>query len=74
MSNPFVSPAESILRATPGITDDVRADLFDHFHQSATPDELAQRIATIAVPDSLKAALHDAKTEELHRKSPWTRF
>ena len=71
MSNPFApSASEAILRGEPAINDDQRADIFDHFEQSASADELAQRIAPLSVPIQLKQKLYDAKANYLKPTEP----
>src|ERR1017187_1461038 len=58
---PFDDPAKPILANDPAVTDDLRAQAWDHFHQSANADELAQHLATLAVPDDTKKKLYQAK-------------
>ena len=70
MANPFDDPAHSILSGEPAITDDTRGDLWQHFHESASADELAQRIAPLNVPPQLKSKLYNAKAESLKPQEP----
>ena len=58
---PFADPAEPILRNAPAITDEDRASLWDTFHSSKDPDELARQLQTLAVPDPIKNSLYEAK-------------
>lgn len=51
---------EAILRSAAG-TDAARADAWDAFHQSATPDEFAAKVKGLSIPDSVKADLWDLK-------------
>ena len=66
---PFDDPAKPILQGDPSLTADARAALWDTFHQSKDPDELAQKLSTIQdsnqqpiiVPDDTKKKLYAAK-------------
>src|SRR5271155_5554146 len=58
---PFVDPAQSLLAQEPTIDDAGRADLWDVFHNSKSPSELAQKLQPLAVPDDLKQKLFAAK-------------
>ena len=60
-TSPFVDHAAPVLAAEPAITDDQRAELWDTFHQSKDPNELAQKLRPIIVPDDLKHKLFQAK-------------
>jgi hypothetical protein len=61
-TSPFTaSPAEPILRGDPALSDEQRADLFDIFHGSKDPNELVQKLQTLAVPDDTKHRLFQAK-------------
>lgn len=60
-ASPFQDHASPILQAEPAITDQQRADLWDTFNQTKSPEELAQRLTPIAVPDDLKHKLWQAK-------------
>lgn len=58
---PFVDPAAPLLAASPEIDDAKRADLWDVFHNAKDPNELAQQLQKVAIPDDLKLGLFDAK-------------
>jgi hypothetical protein len=70
MANPFISLAEPILANEPTLTNEQRADLFDMFHQSATADELAQKIAPLDLPTDLKARLYTAHKQQSAPTTP----
>ena len=57
----FADHAQPILAASPDLNDDDRAELWDIFHKSKDSNQLAQQLQPVAVPDSLKAQLMDAK-------------
>lgn len=50
-----------VLRKVP-LPDRVRADAWDAFHQSATPDELAAKLAPMGIQPQVKAYLWDLKS------------
>ena len=60
-ASPFMDHASPILSAEPTITDQQRADLWDVFHQSKDPNELATKLTPLLVPDDLKHKLWTAK-------------
>lgn len=60
-TSPFMDHAAPILAGEPSITDAQRADLWDTFHASKSPDELNAHLQTLAVPDDLKKRLTTAK-------------
>ena len=53
--------AEQILRSTQGLDDNVRADAWDAYHNSANEDELAGKLQNMNLPQDVKANLWDAK-------------
>jgi hypothetical protein len=55
-------PAAPILRGEPTISDDQRADLWDAFH-TKSPEELAQHLMPLAIPDDFKRKLYQAKQQ-----------
>jgi hypothetical protein len=60
-ASPFLDHAAPILSAEPAINDQQREQLWDVFHQSKDPNELAQKLVPLAVPDDLKHKLWTAK-------------
>lgn len=58
---PFQDPAGGILRGDTSISDADRESLWDVFHGSRNPNELAQKLQTMAVPSDTKHALWAAK-------------
>jgi hypothetical protein len=58
--SPWHDAAKPVLDAA-SISQDDKANIWDMFHQSKSPDELADKIATLAVPDELKHNLWLAK-------------
>ena len=60
-ASPFQDHAAPILSAEPAINDQQREQLWDVFHQSKDPNELAQKLVPLAVPDDLKHKLWTAK-------------
>jgi hypothetical protein len=58
---PFVDHAAPILAGSPEINDEDRAELWDIFHESKDHNELARRLAPLAIPSALSAQLYDAK-------------
>ena len=61
IQTPFTDLATPILRADPVLSDENRADLFDIFHDSKNPEELAQKLQPLLVPDDTKRKLLAAK-------------
>jgi hypothetical protein len=59
--SPFLDPAEPILRGDPALSDEHRKNLWDIFHLSKDPNELAQHLQPLVVPESTKHALFQAK-------------
>jgi hypothetical protein len=59
--SPFTDEVSPILRGEPSITNDQRADLFDVFHKSKDPNELARHLQPLVLPDDLKQQLYDKK-------------
>ena len=59
-TSPFIDHAYPVLKDAP-IPDEQKADLYDIFHNSKDPNELAQHLAPLSVPDAVKANLHIAK-------------
>jgi hypothetical protein len=60
-SSPFMDHAAPVLAGDPALTDEHRADLWDAFHGSKSPNELVQKLAPMAVPDDTKHRLFQAK-------------
>lgn len=58
MTNDLAAP---ILAAEPGLSQSDRADLWDHFHQSADAGELSQRLIAAPISDDLRSRLLRAK-------------
>lgn len=58
---PFVDPAAPILAGEPTINDEQRAALWDVFHGSKSPEELAVKLQPLSVPNDLKQQLFSAK-------------
>jgi hypothetical protein len=58
---PFDDPAKPILQNDPAVTDDLRAQAWDHFHGSADANDLAGRLQDMAIPDDTKKKLYQAK-------------
>lgn len=61
--SPFTDPAKSILAGDPALDDAARADLWDTFHDSKDPAELAQKLQPLVVPDDTKRQLYLAKQQ-----------
>lgn len=70
VQSPFLDPAQPILAAHPAISDDQRADLWDIFHGSKNPDELAAKLQSLGVPDDVKQSLFEAKTQNMPAVEP----
>ena len=58
---PWADPAEHILRADAGLTDDQRERLWEIFHDSPTPDNLARRLQYHDIALDTKHRLFEAK-------------
>lgn len=71
--NPFISPAEPLLRADESLTDSQRADAFDVFTSTQDSGEFAQRIAPLDLPTDLKARLYDAHQQQSEPTKPLDR-
>jgi len=56
--------AGPILQNVPNMSQDLRADLWDLFHDS-TAEELAQKLANVPIADSLKRQLITARAKSL---------
>ena len=59
MPNP--DPAASVLDSDPVLNDETRSALWDVFHGTKDPNELAQKLQTLAVPEDTKQRLVSAK-------------
>ena len=70
VQSPFLDPAQPILAAHPAISDDQRADLWDIFHGSKSPEELAAKLQPLGVPDDVKRSLFEAKTQNMPAVEP----
>lgn len=57
---PYEDPAEPILNASP-LSDDVRAQAWDIFHNAQSPEDLARDLSPLDIPDSVKRGLFAAK-------------
>ena len=72
---PFVDHAAPILAGDPALSDEHRADLWDTFHSSKSPEELEQRLQTMAVPlDDTKQKLLKAKQISMPALDPHTKI
>lgn len=67
MSNPFA--AESILRPV-RVLDNVKAAAWDAYATAGDHNELAEKLAPLALPSETKAALFEAKRSEFENQSP----
>ena len=56
--------AGPILQSVPNMSQDLRADLWELFHDS-NADELARRLATVPIDESLKRQLITARAKSL---------
>lgn len=70
---PFLDHAQTILAGEPSITTEQKADLWDVFHNTKDPNELAQQLAPLAVPDDLKQQLFEAKHRAVPKVEPLDR-
>ena len=71
MADPsFVDHAVPVLSAASELDDTQRANLHDVFHGSRDPNELAQALQTIPVPDDVKHKLYDAKKLSMPTADP----
>ena len=68
--SPFLDPAQPILAAHPAISDEQKADLWDIFHGTKSPDELATKLQPLGVPDDVKQSLFEAKTQNAPAVEP----
>lgn len=68
VDSPFYPHAERILTPAP-ITQDQKADAFDHFYAAKTPQELSTRLQALGLPAEVHSALVDAKTASMPVKS-----
>jgi hypothetical protein len=57
--------AAPILRDAPDMSDAVRGDLWDLFHDSKTADELAQKLSAVPIEGGLKQELILARVKSL---------
>lgn len=69
MSNPFEDVASKILRPV-RVLDSVKADAWDAYANASDHNELAEKIAPLALPSETKAALFAAKKSEFENQSP----
>ena len=69
-ATPFVDPAKGILQGATAITDEDRADLWDLFHGSKNPEDLAAKLQPLGVPDDVKQSLFEAKTQNTPAVEP----
>ena len=68
--SPFLDSAAPVLAAHPGVTREDKADLWDEFHNSKDPNELAAHLAPLAIPDDLKHNLFAAKVASTPKLAP----
>jgi len=66
----FVDHAMPVLSAASELDDTQRASLWDAFHDSRNPEELARALQTIPVPDQVKHQLYDAKKASMPTADP----
>lgn len=66
--SPFYDHAKNILTPAP-ITQDQKADAYDHYHLAKTPAELSTRLQGLNLPADLHGALVNAKTSSMPVKS-----
>jgi len=69
-TGPYQDPAEGILRGDTSITDEDRASLWDAFHNSKSPNELAQKLQPLGIPSDTKHKLWAAKQATAPVASP----
>lgn len=67
---PFDDVAAPILKGDPALSDESRAQLWDVFHGTKNPDELAEKLQTLAVPEDTKKNLYHAKQKSMPPVSP----
>lgn len=67
---PLTDPAGPILAGDPALNDDQRADLWDIFHTSKDPQQLASHLQLMAVPEDTKQKLFQAKSQSTPVLSP----
>jgi len=61
-SNPTEDHAAKILAADTRLDDETRANAWDIYHTSATPQELVRNLSSLSIPNSTKYALWTAKS------------
>jgi hypothetical protein len=61
MPDPPLDPVAALLKRTP-TTPSQRADAWDAFESSTSPDDLATKLSALKIPQSVKADLWDLKT------------
>jgi hypothetical protein len=66
----WMDPAEQILRADVGLTDDQRERLWEIFHDSPTPEALAKVLQYHDVSNATKHGLFEAKRRTAPATSP----
>lgn len=71
--SPFLDPAKPILEADSSLSDELRADLWDAFHNTKNPEELAQHLQPLVIPDDTKKRLFDAKSQSIGPVEPLDR-
>ena len=62
---PLTDLAAPILAGDPILSDENRADLWDTFHSSKSPEELIQHLQPLVIPDDTKKRLYDAKRQSM---------
>lgn len=63
---PIISDlAQPVLASDPVLSDEQRADLWDIFHSTKSPEELAVQLQPIPVPDDTKHRLLQAKAQSI---------
>ena len=67
---PLTDLAAPILAGDPVLSDEHRADLWDTFHNSKSPEELVQHLQPLRVPDDTKKRLYDAKKQSMPPVGP----
>ena len=69
----WLDPAEHILRADAGLTDDQRERLWGIFHDSSTPEALAKVLRYHDISNATKHGLFEAKRRTAPVESPTDR-
>jgi hypothetical protein len=72
-SHPYQDPAETTLMQFDDLSEEQRARLWDTFHASADPAELAQKLQAHDVPNAVKHALWTAKSLTAPVRAPLDR-